>query len=419
MIFIFAFLLSQSAYAIGLDQAVQSSLQKNELVGQSREQVLQVEEFTKQAKGAVLPKITLEGTYLIQPEVTDPIAAEFFPDRQTTAKIALNQPLFRGFREFAGIRRQNNLFAAEKQTHLNEMIALYQKVAESYMDVLALEQDIRNIQAQRSIYQERVKDLQARGRRGESSANEAYQAQSTSAALDADLQIQTGRLKAARENFSFLTGLPVDTKLDDLSENPDISVRPLADYLSRMEERPDIKNMKERTQASEEDVRIAKGAHWPTADVTGNYYLIRPEGFTEELKWDVQFNLTFPIYEGGVTQSQVRQAASKRAETNLALSELRRKAEAEIKSLHESLHLRSDQIKYLKLSSELAEKNYKILLRDSRRGLARSTDVQMGLTEYRVSKRHYDAARYQAQLERIRLDLAAANLPSFLTKEIQ
>lgn len=419
MIFIIALFLSQSAHAIGLDQAVQSSLQKNEVVGQSKEQVVQVEELKKQATGAVLPTIALEGSYLVQPEVSDPVAAEFFPDRQTTANVSLNQPLFRGLREFAAIRRQNNLVAAQKQTLQLEMMALYQKVADSYMDVLSLEQDIRNIEAQRTIYQDRVKDLQARSRRGESSANEAFQAQSTSAALDADLQIQSGKLKTARENFAFLTGLPVDTKLDDIPENAVMTLSPLADYLAKVEDRPDVKVKMQQTEASDEEVSFAKGAHWPTLDLTANYYLIRPEGFTEDLKWDVLLKMKLPLYEGGATQSKVREAASKRAGANLALNEARRKAEAEIKSLHESLRLRADQIKYLKLSAELAEKNYKFLLRDSRRGLARSTDVQVGLTEYRGQKRAYDAARYQAQLERIRLDLASANIPSILTKELE
>lgn len=419
MLFFLALFISPSAYALNLDQAVESSLQKNEVVGQSRAQLDQAQELYKQVRGAILPTLSLNGSYLIQPEVSDPIAAEFFPDRQTTANFTLTQPLFRGLREFAGMRRQNRLLLAQRQTHLSDLMGLYQRVAESYMNVLALEQDLRNIEAQRKIYQSRVNDLKARGRRGESSANEAYQAESTMAALDADFHIQNGLLRTARENFAFLTGLPAEVKLDDIPEGDVIALKPMNVYLEKIEERPDIKSLVERTQASEEDVSIAKGAHWPTADVTGNYYLIRPDGFTEDLKWDVMFKISIPLYEGGTTQSQVRQAASKRAEAQLGLSEARRKAESEIKSLHDSLKVRGDQIKYLKLSSELAEKNYKFLLNNVRRGLSRSTDVQMGLTEYRVAKRAYDAARYQAQLERIRLDLATAQIPSILTKEIQ
>lgn len=419
MIFFLVIFFSISARAINLDQAVESTLQKNELVGQSRAQLKQVEEQVSQVKGAIYPNLFLNGTYLIQPKPSDPIAQDFFPERQTTANLTLTQPLFRGFREFAAVRRQKNILGAQQQSHVLNIMKLYQQVAESYMNVLALEQDIRNIEAQRSIYQNRIKDLQARTRRGESSATETLTAQSTAAALDAEIQIQNANLQTSRENFSFLTGLPIETKLEDREDLKDLSVKPLEAYLSRVEERPDIKMMKERYEASDEEVSIARGAHWPTADVVGNYYLVRPEGFMKELKWDVQFRVSFPIFEGGLRQSQVREASTRRGETTLALSELRRKSEAEIKSLYNSLVMRVDQLKALKLSSDLAEKNYQVLLRDSRRGLIRSIDVQLGLTEYRLAKRSYDQARYQARLERIRLDLASAIIPTVLTKDLQ
>jgi outer membrane protein TolC len=106
------------------------------------------------------------------------------------------------------------------------------------------------------------------------------------------------------------------------------------------------------------------------------------------------------------------------SEKDLLLNQTRRKAEAEIKSLYDSLKMRVDQLKALKLASDLSEKNYQTLLRDSHRGLARSLDVQIGLTEYRNAKRNYDQARYQARLERIKLELASAQIPPVLSKEM-
>lgn len=419
MIFIVILFLSFPTWAVSLDEAVQSTLQKNETLGQSRAQLKQAEELVSQAKGSILPTLALNGTYLIQPKPTDPVVAQFFPEHQKTASVTLTQPLFRGFREFAGLRRQDNYYEAQKQMHLSQMIQLYQDVAQSFMDVLALEQDIRNIAAQQKIYQTRVKDLQGRARRGESSSTEALTAQSTAAALDAEYQIQNSKLITARENFSFLTGLPFNTTLNDVAElDKNEVLKPLDSYLSRVEERPDVKQQKQQAEAADEDVSIARGAHWPTADFVGNYYFIRPEGLSEDIRWDLQFRVSFPIFEGGVRQSQVRAANSKKSEMNLALNQVRRKAHAEIKSLYETIRMRTDQLKFLKLSSDLAEKNYQVLLRDSRRGLVRSIDVQLGLTEYRLAKRTYDQARFSSRLEKIRLDLAAAYIPTLLTKEL-
>ncbi len=419
MSFFIVLLLSVPSWAISLDEAVQSSLQKNEFVSQSRSQVKQSEEAVDQIRGNIFPTISLNASYLRQPRLADPIAAAIFPEEQTTTNIELTQPLFRGFREFAALDRQKDLRSAQKNTHLVQMMDIYQQVAASYLDVLSLQQDIRNLEAQQKIYKDRVRDLQGRARRGESSSTETLTAQSTAAALDAEYQIQNSRLRAARENFSLLTGLPAETEVTDLPENETRQLlKPLEDYLSRIEDRPDMKASKMMASAADEEVSIAKGAHWPTIDLTGNYYFTRPEGFSEDLDWDVQLRATLPLFEGGVTQSKVRMAVLQRSEKDLAANQMRRKAEAEIKSLFDALRMRVDQLKALKLASDLSEKNYQLLLRDSRRGLARSLDVQMGLTEYRLAKRNYDQARYQARLERIRLDLASAQIPSILSKEM-
>lgn len=419
MPFVIVLLLSLPSWAISLDEAVQSSLEKNEFVSQSRSQVKQSEEAVDQIRGNIFPTISLNATYLRQPRLTDPIAAGIFPEEQTTTNVELTQPLFRGFREFSALDRQKDLRSAQKQTHLVQMMDIYQQVAASYLEVLSLQQDIRNLEAQQKIYKDRVRDLQGRARRGESSSTETLTAQSTAAALDAEYQIQNSRLRAARENFSLLTGLPAETEMTDLPENETKqSLKPLADYLGRIEDRPDMKASKSVASAADEEVSIAKGAHWPTIDLTGNYYFTRPEGYSEDLDWDVQLRATLPLFEGGVTQSKVRMAVLQRSEKDLAANQMRRKAEAEIKSLFDALRMRVDQLKALKLASDLSEKNYQLLLRDSRRGLARSLDVQIGLTEYRLAKRNYDQARYQARLERIRLDLASAQIPSILSKEM-
>lgn len=418
---LFGFLIgsvsSISFAAINLDDAAKSTFQINESVGQSREKLRQSEEMVTKARGAILPSLFLNGTHLMQPKPSDPIAASFSPEHQTTASLTLTQPLFRGLREFAGLRRQDDEYELQRQTHFSTMIDLYQQVATSYFEVLTLEQDLRNIEAQKTIYQNRIKDLQGRAQRGESSASETLTAQSTAAALDAEFQVQSSKLITARQNFSLLTGLKAEEALadagDDTAELPAVET-----FLARVEERPDIKALKARLESSSEDVSIARGAHLPTLDFVGNYYLVRP-GFLQDIKWDLQLQLKFPIYEGGVTQSQVRTASSMHSASELALHQQRRKAIAEIKSLHESLRLRTGQLKALKQSSEISEKNYQVLLRDSRRGLVRSIDVQMGLTEFRAAKRSYDQVRYQSKLERIQLNLATATLPDVLAKELQ
>lgn len=406
--------------AATLSEAFQAALQKSEMAGQARERVVQAEEQYSQAKGAVYPNLTLNANHTIQPEAPNPLAREFAPEHQTTANLTLRQPLFRGLREFAGIRQRDDMLEASKQDRVVELLNLYDRVATSYMDVLALEQDMKNLGEQQKLNVSRVSELQARIRRGESSATESITAQSMAAAVDAEVELVRMRLKTARENFSYLTTLPIDTPLVDVeaaSEKDPTPKLSLEQYLARVEERPDVKSAQQRYDASDEEVSVAKGAHWPTLDLLGNYYLKRPQ-FFEDQKWDVQFLFSLPLYEGGIRQSQVREAASKRNVAELELRRLRRQAGADIRTLFDSLKTRAEQLRALRKAAELSSKNYEVIQRDYRRGLSRNIDVQTALTDYRISRRNYDSARYLARLDLIRLETAAGILPPQLTKEL-
>lgn len=406
---------------VTMDEAFRAALSKNEIVGQSREKVFQADEQLSQAKSSIFPSLSFQATHLIQPEPSDPIAREFFPEEQTTANFNLKQPLFRGFREFAGIRVRRNNLSAEQDNRINTLLQLYQSVATSYLNVLSLEQDLKNLAEQKRIYGERIKELQARIRRGESNSTEALTAQSTEAALEAEMRIVESNLGSARENFRVLTSMPAHTELIDNSlqgKNDLPALKALQDYISQIENRPDVKAARERVEAAQEEIRVVRGAHWPTLDLQGNYYVKRPEGYLSDLKWDVQLQLTIPIYEGGVVLSQTREAASRNRERELELSQLRKQAEADITTLYGSLKNRQDQLQALQRSAELSEKNYQVLQRDFRRGLSRSIDVQLALTEFRVARRSFDQARFAARLDWIRLQIASAQFPEALAKEL-
>jgi outer membrane protein len=404
---------AQPASAVTLDEAVRSAIQKNEAAQQSEEQLKQAQEKVSQATSAILPSLFLNATHQIQARPKDPLARVFSPEKQTTASLTLTQPIFRGFREFAGRAQRKDLLSAEEQRRVNTIVALYENVAASYLEVLATEQDLKNLNQQLALYKARVKELQARIRRGESRSTEALTAQSTEAALEAESRLVEAKLTTARENFSLLTALPADSSLTEL--NAQNKLRPLAVYLGRVEERPDIKEAKERVEASEEEVSVFRGAHWPTLDAVGNYYLKRPDGVLQDIDWDVQFRFSLPIFEGGLRVSETREASSRLRESELALSRLRREAQAGIRSLYHSLETREDQLAALKRSTELAEKNYEVLLKESRRGLSRSLDVQIALTDFRASRRNYDQARYAHQLDLLRLENAAAYFPAAVT----
>ena len=412
MLFIFLAFIVNLSHGVTLDDALRSAVAKNESLAKSGEKVVQAEENLDKALSGPQPSLALNANFIKQPEPDNPLARQFSPSEQTTAFLSLKQPLFRGFREFAVLRQQRDLLDAARSSRLRTLGEVFQNVSTAYFEVLALEQDLRNLEDQRRLYSERAKNLVARARRGQSARNEPLMAQSAEAVTDADIQVVKSKLKAARENFKILSDLPADSHLTDLNadDNGVVKVQNLEFYLKRLSDRPDVLAAKSAADAAAESVKVARGAHWPTLDATGNYYLKRPE-MQKDLKWDLRLDLTFPIYEGGLRMAETREASSKKREADLDFHQIRRLAEAEVRTLHEAAQTKIKYLEALKRAKELTLQSSQELERDYRRGLARNIDVQQSLVDYGNARRKFDQARYEARLDMIKLDRAANILP--------
>lgn len=402
---------STMASAATLSEAYRAAIAKSESVKQAAQRVVQSEETRTQIRGGIFPQLSLSASHQIQPELS-PAFREFSPPHQTTVALSANQALFRGFREWAGLRQSHHLQAAAVAGEAETLTQLFHEVASTYLGILASEQDLKNLDEQSQIYADRVKDLRARVRRGESAQNEALSAEATLNSIHAEMQLGKGQLSSSRETLAFLTGLPETTPVVD----PDAlgtSKRRLVsldEYLKRVSERPDVRAAQEQFAAASEAVSVASGDHWPTLDATGNYYLVRP-GFLKDLKWDIGIRLSFPLFAGGSTQAGVRSAIAGRTVADLELQKLKRRAVQEIRSYYDQVKTRIDYIERQKRSVELARKSVQLLQRDFRRGLVRNIDIQVGLTELRNAQRGFDSARFAAQLDFFKLQSAAALAP--------
>src|SRR6185295_4454258 len=125
---------------------------------------------------------------------------------QPLGRITASQPLFRGFREFAGIRQQRDLVEAQGAAWKAAVIQLYKDVATSFYTIVALEKDLANVREEIGLYDRRVKDLNARVRIGRSRVSEVLTVQSLQSTLSAQAEAIGGTIRTQRALLSFLTG---------------------------------------------------------------------------------------------------------------------------------------------------------------------------------------------------------------------
>jgi outer membrane protein len=384
-----------------------AALKRSEVIATQSELIRQAEERTRQANAALLPTVSGFASRLWLDELppgTSTTPSTF--DRQTLAKLTATQPLFRGFREFAAIRQSEALRGAQADDYRNARVLLFKDVVVNFYTVLALESDLRNLEEEIRLNEERLKDIQARIRIGRSRVSEALNVETTVSSLRALVEQSRGQLQVAREAFAFLSGLDAATPLADTEQLP-ARLPPLDDHLAGIPARPDVQAAGKRVAAARENIAVARGAHLPSLDLNGNYYFERP-GYLDDITWDVELALTVPIYAGGSVQSRVREADSQRTQAELAQSQVTRLAEQEVRALYQGVQYDLAQLAALEKSTEAAKKSYEAQSREYRLGLVINLDVLQALAAYQQNQRALDRARLALKADYLRLEAAAA-----------
>lgn len=398
---------SQAATALTLDDCFAAAMARSETIGTQAELVTQAEERYRQAGAALWPTVSGVATRTWTDTGARDTAAN--PTQQTNTRLTATQPLFRGFREFAAIRQTRSLVTAQGADYRRARTQLFKDVAQNFYDVLALEQDLANYDEQIRLYGQREKELQDRVRIGRSRPAEVLTVQSTVSTLRAQVEQLRAQLSAAREAFAFLTGQPADTALRDTEVLP-TTTGPLDDYLNSVAGRSDVKAARERLVAAQENVSVARGAHYPTLDLNANRYFERA-GSLEDVEWDVQLALTIPIYAGGATQAKVREALSQSTQAELGESQARRGAEQEIRTAWQGVNYDRTRLEALEKATVAAKQNYEAQRADYRLGLVTNLDVLQALTAYQENERALDRARFIAKLDYLKLLAAADRRP--------
>jgi outer membrane protein len=186
---------------ISLTDAFKAALKRSEVLATQQELVVQAEENYHRAWGAILPSINGSYSYLRQnaPGFTNSGNTASSTGQQTL-KIMADQPLFRGFRDFAAVNSAKALITAQKQARQWAGTQLYRDVAQAFYTRLSVEKDLSVLDNQLELYQKRIKELQDRLSIGRSRNTELLTVQAAQAILKAQREQVLGQLNVAKDS---------------------------------------------------------------------------------------------------------------------------------------------------------------------------------------------------------------------------
>ncbi len=406
-----------------LNEAYQQTLKQSESLAIQDETIRIAAAHYEEALGTVLPHLDVNSSELVQDTTSNSSGSSSSVTSTLTKRsrpevaLTLTQPLFQGFREFRALRissveKQKDKFDTQRARQL-----LFADVARAYYTVLEVEKELQIQQSIFSALQKRKGELENRVKLGRSRESELLSTESDSASTQADIEKTKGMVATARDMLGFLVGQPVKESLVDEFKVP--AILPSLEKLEMISEnRPDLGAAAANTRLAKGEVNYNKGALLPTLGLIGNYYPYRT-GYQKNIKWDVNFGLTVPLFEGGALRGPIKESEAQLKQAQLTQQETNRQAKLELTQAYHNLTASQAETSALQLASNKAKANFDSLSNEYNLNLVNNLEVLDGLKTWHDKRVEANQIYFQTKLYYLDLLIASGQIPETLVSEVQ
>jgi outer membrane protein len=354
----------------------------------------------EQAKAGILPSANLSaGATRSSVENTVPVI-----DRGVTthtATVSASQPLYRpaNFATWQQGKRQVELAQAQLTAASQDLII---RVSQAYFDVLAAQDTLTFVQAQKAAVNEQLASAKRNFEVGTSTITDTREAQARFDLVIAQEIAAENDLRVKKLALDSLVGRP-DVKPNPLVVPVNVPAPQPSDvnaWVQQGEENsPQVQQARTAVEIARLETEKAKAGHKPTLDLTASYNVTRYPGgnttvptSTRADTGTVGLSFNLPLFAGFATQNRVRETLSLEEKAQADLEATRRAVAQAVRTAYFGLVSGQGQVKAL----EAAEASSLSALEANRLG-------------YQVGVRiNIDVLNSQSQLFQTKRDLAQA-----------
>jgi outer membrane protein len=394
-------------------------------------------EARPQARAALLPQLSgtfsygyVDTTGTVQQTELDGAGNPVPVERQInnsgtdeTLTVTLNQSLF-NLESWRRLQQSDRQVALAQAQYRAEEQGLALRTAEAYFGVLSALDSLRSAQAEKTAVERQLEQARRRFEVGLSAITDVQEAQARyDLTVATELQAQQ-TLSAAREALNEITKTPagsVATLQDEIplpAPDPD-SVELWVE--AAREGNLDLLAAQLNYDIAVRGVQVARSGHLPTLGLQGGYRDSTSESgsFPQDTESSsVTAVLSVPIFAGGLTQANVRQAIATREQRDAQREAAARQVERNTRNAYQAVVTGAARVKALKQ----AVVSNTTALDASETGLEVGTrtavDVLNAQQQLYAAERDYFQSRYDYLLAVLRLKAAAGRLGSTDLAEI-
>ena len=427
--------IAGGAHADDLLQAYELARQSDPQLAAADAQRLQQAEGPVQARSALLPQISgslgmqdrsgsNESQQLIsrEPLIID-TGTSFSDDRGRTSGIDLQQSIY-DHRNYTRLKASRARAAQFEAVYDAAHDALTTRVAEAYFNVLTAIDSLAFARAEARAVQRQLDQADQRFEVGLTAITDVHEARarydnSRANAITAEVQLDD-----AREALREITGEYMDN-LRGLDESFE-PTRPVPDDIAKwvnlaLEQNPTLRSRELASVAAGHDISTARAGHLPYLSGSVRYNDTAGWGDTRvggvsghlgQLSYDttIGVQLTIPIFSGGLTQSQVRQAIYTRDIVDDQLEQERRAITRQTRNAYRALVAGLTEIEARKQALVSAQSAMEATEAGFEVGTRTIVDVLISQQVLFQAQRDYSISRHNFLVNTLRLRQAAGTV---------
>ena len=384
-----------------------------------------IKEVVPQARAGLLPNLSAGADSMNTDTKVDTRNGDIDSSRSGLSYRAnLSQPLFRADRwyQFQAAKATDQQYALQLSATEQNLIL---QSAETYFAVLRAQDTLASTKAEEAAFKRQLDQANERFDVGLSDKTDVLEAQAGYDTARANRILAERAVDDAFQALVTLTNREYASIEGILHSLPVLEPTPndaKAWVDTAAQQNLNLQASNYAVNAAEETLRQNKAGHAPTLDAVAQYQkgdndnlgfsntdaLSPYDGDAEQTSIGLQLNI--PIYSGGLTSSQVREAYQRLNQSEQERESLRRKVVENTRNLHravntdvETVQARRQSIIYNQSALEATEIGYQV-------GTRNIVDVLDAQRQLYSSVRNYNDARYDYILNNLRLKQAAGTL---------
>lgn len=410
-------LMSSSASALDLLQAYRDALAYDSQFASAKLQRDAGRERQVQGRAALLPQAgfnaqisKIDGENILPPNVPRPLN---YTDQKYA--IQLKQPLY-NLSSFIAYDQSKLQVAAGEVQFEQSRIDLALRVAQAYFDMLASQDAIAFIQAQKTAIAEQLASAKRNFEVGTATITDTYEAQSRFDLTEAqeigalnDLEIKRNQLALLTGHTpELLRGLAAGVKL-----SPPVPATVEQWVVNAESGNIGVVGQGLAAEIAKLDIRRASAGHLPTLDAVASYTDSKSQFINQPVNSTISsigIQLNIPIFSGYATSSQVTQAVALEEKARADLDTARRNAAQGARSAYLGVQSGLSQVRAL----EAAERS-SLLALDANKlgyevGVRINIDVLNAQQQLYSTRRDLAKARYDTLVAGLKLKAASGAL---------